>query len=154
MFRARAFDLQSVFDPFSVAAVRMAFLAKYREVGLLIMRLSLGVLFVILTGPVLLAGGGRWAAFGGAIRNLGLHSHVQIWGFLGALAGCIGAALMIFGLFFRLGVLLVLLITFIYTLGAMHSGGGLHAALAAIELCLILLGLLFVGPGKYSVDKA
>ena len=60
---------------------------------------------------------------------------------------------MIFGLFFRPGVLLVLAITFVYTLGAMHSAGGLHAGLAAIELCLILVGLLFVGPGKYSVDK-
>jgi putative oxidoreductase len=154
MFRTRAFDLQSVFATFSVAAVRMAFLGKYREAGLLIMRLSLGVLFVILTGPVLLGGGARWAAFGAGIHNLGLHSHVQIWGFLGALAGCIGAALMIFGLFFRPGVLLVLAITFIYTLGAMHGGGGIRGSLAAVELCLILVGLLFVGPGKYSVDKS
>lgn len=153
MFRTRAFDLQSVFDPFSVAAVRMAFLAKYREAGLLIMRVSLGVLFVVLTGPVLLGGGGRWAAFGGGIRNLGLHSHFQMWGFLGALAGCVGAALMIFGLFFRPGVLLVLAITFVHTLGAIHGAGGYRAAMAAIELCLILVGLLFVGPGKYSVDK-
>lgn len=130
----------------------MAFLAKYREAGLLIMRVSLGVLFVILTGPVLLGGGGRWAAFGAGVRNLGLHTHYQIWGFLGALAGCVGAALMIFGLLFRPGVLLVLAITFVYLLGVMH-GGGFRAALAAVELCAMLLGLLFVGPGKYSVDK-
>ncbi|CAN5495252.1 hypothetical protein BH18VER1_BH18VER1_04440 [soil metagenome] len=38
--------------------MRMAFLAKYREAGLLIMRVSLGAFFVILTGPVLLAGAG------------------------------------------------------------------------------------------------
>ncbi len=131
----------------------MAFLAKYREAGLLLMRVSLGVLFIIIAGPVLLAGGARWAAFGGAIRSLGLHSHFQLWGFLGALAGCVGGALMIFGLFFRPGVLLVLAITLVHTLGAMHSAGGFRLALAAVELCAILLGLLFVGPGKYSVDK-
>lgn len=131
----------------------MAFLAKYREAGLLLMRVSLGVLFIILTGPVLLAGAGRWAVFGSAIRHLGLHSHFQIWGFLGALAGCGGAALLIFGLFFRPGVLLVLAVTFVYTLGVMNGAGGSRVALAALELCAILLGLLFVGPGKYSVDK-
>jgi putative oxidoreductase len=131
----------------------MAFLAKYREAGLLLMRVSLGVLFVVLTGPVLLSGSARWAAFGSGIRNLGLHSHFQIWGFLGALAGCVGAALMIFGLCFRPGVLLVLAITFIYTLGVMHGAGAFRGALAAVELCAILVGLLFVGPGKYSVDK-
>jgi len=131
----------------------MAFLAKYREAGLLLMRVSLGVLFVILTAPVLLGGGGRWAAFGGAIRNLGLHSHYQFWGFVGALAGCVGAALMIFGLFFRPGVLLVLAITVVYTLGLLNGSGGFRASLVALELCAMLIGLLLVGPGKYSVDK-
>ncbi|MDQ6765543.1 MAG: DoxX family protein [Verrucomicrobiota bacterium] len=130
----------------------MTFLGKYRETGLLIMRVSLGVLFIILTGPVLLGGPSRWAPFGAAIRNLGLHSHFQVWGFLGALFGCLGGALMIFGLFFRPGVLLVLTITIVHLLDALH-GGTWRGNLAAVELALILVGLLFVGPGKYSVDK-
>ncbi len=41
----------------------MQFLAKYRETGLLIMRLGLGVLFIILTGPVLLHGPRAWGKF-------------------------------------------------------------------------------------------
>jgi len=150
----RAFNLQSVFDPFSVRAMKMAFLAKYRETGLLLMRVGLGVLFVILTGPVLLGGPSRWANFGGAIRNLGLHNHYQIWGFIGALLGCLGGALMIFGLFFRPGVLLVLTITFVHLLGVLEGAGSYRANLAAVELAVMLLGLLFVGPGKYSVDKS
>jgi putative oxidoreductase len=132
----------------------MAWLAKYRETGLLIMRVSLGVVFIILLGPVLLGGAARWANFGSGVRNLGLHSHYQIWGFFGALCGCAGAALMIFGLFFRPGVLLVLLITFVHVLGLVSRAESLRPALAVIELALILLGLLFVGPGKYSVDKS
>lgn len=133
--------------------MRMAFLAKYREAGLLLMRVSIGVLFVILTGPVLLGGASRWIAFGSAMRNVGFHSHFQLWGFVGALAGCVGAMLMIFGLFFRPGVLLVLAITLIHTLGSLDRSGTFRGALGAVELCLILTGLLFVGPGKYSVDK-
>lgn len=131
----------------------MAFLAKYREAGLFIMRVSLGVLFVILTAPILLGGASRWTAAGGAVRHFGIHSHFQLWGFVGALVGCFGAVLMIFGLFFRPGVLLLLLIAFLYTLGVLHGSGGFRAALVPIELCAILFGLLFVGPGKYSVDK-
>lgn len=129
--------------------MRMQFLAKYREAGLLIMRVSLGVMFVIITGPVLLSGPSRWASFGSAIRNLGLHSHFQVWGFIGALAGCVGAALIIFGLFFRVGVLLLLAIVLVHLLGV----GATRATLVPVELWLVLLGLLFVGPGKYSVDK-
>src|SRR3954452_4025106 len=110
--------------------MQMAWLAKYRETGLLLMRVSLGVAFILLCGPVLLSGPGRWAVFGSAIRNIGLNSHFQIWGFLGALAGCLGGALMIFGLFFRPGVLLVLAITLIHTLGMMDRTGTFHASLA------------------------
>ena len=133
--------------------MRMQFLAKYRETGLLLMRLGLGVLFIVLTGPVLLGGPGGWTNFGGAIRNLGLHTHYQFWGFLGAFLGCVGGALMIFGLFFRPGVLLVLTITFVHLLGAIEGTGALRANLAAVELAIVLVGLLVVGPGKYSVDK-
>lgn len=133
--------------------MRMQFLAKYRETGLLIMRVGLGVLFIVLTGPVLLSGPSRWASFGSAIRNLGLHTHFQFWGFLGALLGCLGGALMIFGLFFRPGVLLALAITLVHLIGELDGRGTIRANLAAVELALMLIGLLFVGPGKYSVDK-
>ncbi|MEP6809126.1 MAG: DoxX family protein [Chthoniobacterales bacterium] len=131
----------------------MQFLAKYRETGLLLMRLGLGVLFIILAGPVLLSGMRGWANFGSAVHNLGVHTHYAFWGFLGALMGCVGGALMVFGLFFRPGVILVLIITLVHLLGALGGVGTLRANLAAVELALILFGLLFVGPGKYSVDK-
>jgi putative oxidoreductase len=132
----------------------MQFLGKYREGGLLLMRVSLGVLFILLTAPVLLAGSARWANFGSAINALGITGHYAVWGFLGALAGSLGGVLMIFGLFFRPGVLLVLGITLIHTMGAFDGGGTVRGNLAAIELCLLLVGLLLVGPGKYSVDKS
>ena len=133
--------------------MRMQWLAKYREAGLLLMRVALGVLFIIITGPVLLSGPARWGNFGSGIRSLGITSNYQFWGFLGALAGCTGGALMIFGLLFRPGVLLVLAITLVHTVGAFDGGGTVRGNLAAIELCVMLVGLLFVGPGKYSVDK-
>lgn len=133
--------------------MRMQFLAKYREAGLLLIRVSLGALIIVLTGPVLLSGPGRWASFGRGIQNLGLHSHYQFWGFCGALIGCLGGALMIFGLFFRPGVLLVLAIVFTHILGFLARTRGASVGMDAVELCVILIGLLFVGPGKYSVDK-
>ena len=134
--------------------MRMQWLGKYREAGLLLMRVALGVLLVILTGPVLLSGPSRWARFGSGIRNLGIASNYQFWGFLGALAGCVGAALMIFGLCFRPGVLLVLALTLVHTVGAFDGFGTVRGNLAAIDLFVMMVGLLFVVPGKYSVDKS
>jgi putative oxidoreductase len=132
--------------------MRMAFLAKYSDFGLLLLRVSLGVLFIVYTAPVLMSGPNAWAHFGAGIKNLGIHSHFQIWGFIGALLGCVGAVLVIFGLFFRPGIIVLLVLAIAHAIGVKH-GSGFRTALPSIEVCFVLLGVLFVGPGKYSVDK-
>ena len=132
--------------------MRLAFLAKYREFGLLLIRVSIGLLFILYTAPALMGGPSAWAHFGAGARNLGLHSHFQIWGFVGALFGCVGGVLIIFGLFFRIGVLLLLILAVGHALGVTKAAG-FRMALPSIEICFILAGILFVGPGAYSVDK-
>ena len=132
--------------------MRMTFLAKYADFGLLLLRVSVGVLFILYTGPALMGGPSAWAHFGAGARSLGIHSHLQLFGFLAALLGCIGAVLVIFGLFFRPGVLVLLVLAIGHAIGVKH-GTGFRNALPFIEMCFVLLGILFVGPGKYSVDK-
>ena len=62
------------------------------------------------------------------------------------------AALVIFGLFFRPAVLVLLVFAIGHAIGVKH-GSGFRTALPSIEMCFVLAGILFVGPGKYSVDK-
>ena len=132
--------------------MRLAFLAKYREAGLLLIRVSVGLLFILYTAPALIGGPKAWAHFGAGAEHFGLHSHFQVWGFLGLLLGCLGGVLMIFGLFFRVGVLLVFVLAIGHAL-AVYDGSGFRVALPSMEMCFVLAGMLFVGPGKYSVDK-
>jgi putative oxidoreductase len=132
--------------------MRMQFLAKYSDFGLLLLRVSLGILFILYTAPALMSGPSGWAHFGAGARNFGIHSHFQVWGFIGALLGCIGGVLVIFGLFFRPGVLVLLVLAIAHAIGVKH-GSGFRTALPSIEMCFVLAGILFVGPGKYSVDK-
>jgi putative oxidoreductase len=132
--------------------MRMAFLAKYSDFGLLLLRVSIGILFILYTAPVLMGGPSAWAHFGAGARNWGIHSHFQVWGFMGALLGCLGAVLVIFGLFFRPGIIVLLVLAVAHAIGVKH-GSGFRTALPSIEMCFVLAGILFVGPGKYSVDK-
>ena len=132
--------------------MRLAFLAKYREAGLLFIRVSIGLLFIHYTAPALIGGPAAWNHFGAGARYFGLHSHLQLWGFLGSLFGCLGGVLLIFGLFFRIGILLVLVLAIGHAI-AIEKSTGFHVALPTIEMCVVLFGLLFIGPGKYSVDK-
>ena len=131
----------------------LQFLSKYRETGLLLFRASIGLVFVILIAPVLWRGHENWEHLGSAMRNLDVHGHFEFWGFTGAILGCAGGILMILGLFFRVGVLFVLAVTAVHLLSVIHSRGDFYVRLPAFEMLILLLSLLFIGPGKYSVDK-
>lgn len=131
----------------------LQFFSKYRETGLLLIRASMGLIFIILIAPVLWSGQGSWEYFGSAMRHLDFHSHYGFWGFAGALIACAGGVLMILGLFFRIGVLLALAVTLVHLIALWDSSGDFHTRIPALEMSILLLGLLFIGPGKYSVDK-
>ncbi len=131
----------------------LKFLGKYRETGLLLLRASIGIIFILICGPVLLAGDHRWAQFGSAMRVFNFHAHMDWWGFFGALAGCIGGILMVLGVAFRLGVLLAFLIALVNAVAVTHYEHGLRNSAVPIEACLILICLALLGPGRYSVDK-
>lgn len=132
----------------------LQFLGKYRETGLFLIRASLGLIFIILIAPVLWSGQGSWDHFGSAMRHLDFHSHYKFWGFTGAVLGCIGGVLMVLGLFFRIGVLFALAVTLVHLIGIWDSHGDFHARMPALEMAILLLSMLLVGPGKYSVDKS
>ena len=134
-----------------VAALQ--FLSKYRETGLLLFRASLGLIFIILIAPILWSGTNSWEHFGSAMRHLDFHSHYKFWGFVGAILGCAGAILMILGLFFRIGVLFALAVTLVHFVAVWHSRGEFLVRLPSFEMSILLISLLFIGPGKYSVDK-
>src|SRR5438046_7587549 len=94
----------------------LAFFGKYREGGLLLFRVSIGLILIILIAPVLWNGQGRWERFGSAMRQLDFHAHFTFWGFVGALLRCVGAGLIILGLFFRIGVRMPLRVATIHLL--------------------------------------
>ena len=131
----------------------LQFLSKYRETGLLLFRASIGLIIIILIAPVLWNGQGSWERFGSAMRHVDFHSHYTFWGFIGALLGCVGGVLMVLGLFFRIGVLFTLAVVLVHLIAVWDTHGDFHARLPALEMAILLLCLLFIGPGKYSVDK-
>jgi putative oxidoreductase len=127
-------------------------LAKYRNTGLLLMRVGLGVMFVFHGYPKLLGGPDKWAEVGSATKYAGVHFLPKFWGFMAGATETFGGFLLVIGLAFRPVCLLLLIELTVAAL--MHlATGSLMDASHAIEDAVVFLGLLFVGPGIYSVDK-
>ncbi|HEY4326506.1 MAG TPA: DoxX family protein [Mucilaginibacter sp.] len=128
-------------------------LGNYKNFGLLIIRVGLGLMFIYHGIPKLTGGEKIWTQLGSSTRYVGIHFWPMLWGLLCALVETFGGFLLILGLEFR-PVCLLLLINLIVAAASQYlGGGGLGGAAHAIEDAIMFAGLLFVGPGKYSVDK-
>lgn len=94
-----------------------------------------------------------WAQLGSSTKYVGIHFWPVVWGLLSAAVETFGGFLLIIGLAFR-PVCFLLLINLIVA-AAMHlaTGGGLEEAAHAIEDAVVFAGLIFIGPGRISVDK-
>jgi putative oxidoreductase len=128
-------------------------LGNYKNFGLLIIRVGLGVMFIYHGIPKLTGGEKTWVQLGSNTRYVGIHFWPMLWGLLSAVVETFGGFLLIVGLEFR-PVCLLLLINLIVAAASQYlSVGGLGGAAHAIEDAVVFAGLLFVGPGKYSADK-
>jgi putative oxidoreductase len=135
----------------------MAFLSaigRYKNLGLLIIRVGLGILFIYHGLPKLLGGPEKWEKLGAAAGAVGIHFLPMFWGFLCAVTEAIGGVFIIVGLAFRpvcllMAINLIVAAAFTYKLSG-DFGDSTHA----IEDAIVFAGLVFIGPGSYSVDKS
>lgn len=131
-------------------------LGNYKNFGLLIIRVGLGIMFIYHGFPKLQGGVKTWEMLGHATGNVGIHFWPVVWGLLSALVEAVGGFLLIIGLVFRPVCILLVIDLAVAALFHLHQTGpegGLMAASHAIEDAIVFAGLLFVGPGKYSADK-
>lgn len=135
-------------------------LSRYRELGLLILRLGLGFMFVLHGWPKLMGGPEKWVQLGKAVGAVGLHFSeplqfmTSVFGFLAAFAESGGGVLMMIGFFFRPATILIFITMLVAT--AMHWNNGddfMAKTSRPLELAIVVGSLILIGPGKYSVDK-
>src|ERR1700743_3254713 len=103
----------------------MAILSKlgnYKNFGLLIIRVGLGIMFIYHGYPKLIGGEEKWTKLGMAAGYIGIHFLPMVWGLLSALVETVGGVLLIIGFAFR-PVCILLLINLIVA-AASHFGKG------------------------------
>jgi putative oxidoreductase len=133
--------------------MNLKFLAKYADFGLLLLRVGIGAMFIYHGLPKLTAGPEKWIKLGSAMQFVGIGAVPVFWGFMAALTELAGGVLLIIGLFFRAACIFLAITMAVAAAMHLGKGDGLQVASHAIEDGILFLGLLFIGPGKYSMDK-
>ncbi|WP_347158479.1 DoxX family protein [Pontibacter chitinilyticus] len=82
---------------------------KYQDTGLLILRLGVGVAFILHGFPKLAGGPEHWAQIGQAMQVTGVTFAPTFWGFMAGFSEAAGGLMLLLGLLFRPFCLLLLL---------------------------------------------
>src|SRR5262249_36758021 len=129
-------------------------LGKFRDLGLLILRVGLGVMMIKFGMPKIMAGPAKWAELGQTMHLFGISFFPVFWGFMCAIAETLGGALMVIGFLFRPATIL-LTINMVVAAVAVYSRsrGDFMMWSRPAELALVFASLILIGAGKYSVDR-
>ena len=123
------------------------------DLGLLILRVGIGVMFVLVHGlPSLVEGPSGWEAFGRRFATAtGINYGITAWGFVGAATEVAGGLCLMAGLLFRPACALLAFTMAVAVLYNFRLGLGL--ASHPFELAILFVSLALTGPGSLTVAQ-
>lgn len=129
-------------------------LTKFRDFGLLFLRAGIGAAFIYNSRGLMFGGPAAWHKLGLAVTYVGMHLWPTFWGFMAAFSQFFGAILLILGFCFRPATILLAITMAVAATMHLRSGDGFMKASWALEMAILFFSLIFIGPGRYSVDKS
>lgn len=124
---------------------------KWQDIGLLVLRVGVGIMFIVHGWPKLMGGPEKWAYIGGEMAGFAFVP--AFWGFMAAFAECVGGVALIVGLLTRPFAILMFITMLVAAATHLKAGDGIKGAAQAIELGIVFLSLVLAGPGKFSLRQ-
>jgi putative oxidoreductase len=112
--------------------------------GLLIIRVGLGIIFVIHGYPKIVGGPQSWLWLGSNMENLGIYSAPLLWGFIAACTEFFGGILLITGFFTRIVCFFLVFQMLVALLYHLNKGDGFMIYSHPLSLMIVFIGLFFV----------
>ncbi len=129
-------------------------MAKKLDLALLILRLGVGIAFIVHGLPKLNGGPEMWKGLGGAMGNLGINFLPAFWGFMAMVAELFGGICLILGIYPRLAAILMLFTMLVAGISELAEGQKFKDMLELFQLTIALVVILLVGGGKYVLVKS
>lgn len=123
--------------------------------GLLIIRVGLGLMMVFHGYPKVFGGVESWENLGSVMSNLGINQYPIFFGAAAAFSEFIGGILLVLGIFTRPAAFLLACTMFVAATKHYFDADGVNIFRAIsypTELFFVFLGLVFTGPGSFSVS--
>jgi putative oxidoreductase len=133
----------------------LTWLSQYRDIGLLLLRVGIGVMMTLHGWPKLAGGLEKWEHIGLAMSHLGIHFFPGFWGFLCAMVETLGGVLLVLGAAFRPVAILFAGNFLVATVMVFKTSRGEFLDWSRpAEMLILFVALVLIGAGKYSIDRS
>lgn len=122
------------------------------HIGLLVLRIGIGISFFFHGLPKLTGGVETWTGVGSTMGILGINFAPAFWGFMAAVAETVGGVLFALGLFFRPAALLLVFTMIMAMVMHLSMGDPFMKYSHAMEALILFVAMTIAGPGRYSLD--
>jgi putative oxidoreductase len=130
------------------------FLDKNKDIGILLARIGVGSAYLFVHGwGKIMEGPERWVKLGNAMNNFGITYVHVFWGFMASLSEFGGGILLILGLFTRTAASFMAFTMLVAAINHLSKLDPWGRVIYPIEMLSVLILIIFIGAGKYSLDN-
>ncbi len=122
------------------------------DIALLILRVGIGIMFILHGYPKMMGGMEKWIGLGSyGMGSIGINYFPAFWGFMAAFSELFGGLMILFGIYIRYFSILLFITMLVAISSHLAGGDGIMGASHAIESAVVFVCLFFSGPGNYSI---
>ena len=126
---------------------------KYRDHGLLLLRVGIGASFMAHGWPKLAGGAAKWEKLGAAMKHLGIDFAPTFWGFMAAISEFFGGLLLVLGVAWLPALAMLAGTMAIASFMHIQKGDGFTGASHALESLVLFVSLALIGPGRFTITN-
>lgn len=128
-------------------------LQRNQDIGIFLVRLTVGLAFSLIFGlPKIEGGTALWEQIGAATANLGFSFVPTFWGFMASLSEFGGGILLVLGLFVRPAAVLMGITMIFAAVHHMTAQDQWYNTITPLVYLSIFILLFLTGAGRYSLD--
>ena len=120
--------------------------------ALFILRIVIGISFIVHGYPKIIGGPEKWIMIGKAMGTVGITFWPVFWGFCAAISEFFGGIALVIGLLTKIASSGLGFTMFIATVMHLSKGDGFNRFSHPIELMAVCILFILIGAGKYSLD--
>lgn len=124
---------------------------KYTDLGLLILRIGIGAMFIAHGWGKLIGGPEKWMKIGEKVSLIGIEYGHVFFGFMAAFAETFGGLFLILGVLWIPANLLLLATMIVATNYHIVNEDSFPDLSHSVEAGILFLALILIGPGKYRL---